>query len=246
VEAKLAITNVQDEDPALAPQHITLHFLLTKSWNITNYSVALRKGPTKNKMKIQVTPWLLLFASRSEGFAGTRTLATLKQTSLYESSAESSKQESIDRAPCFDGECKSDPDGSFPTTSDDQPPRKLGEATMRLGGPATGPTVWSEFGRLSAEHPNIANLGQGFPDWLPPKFALDSLVEAVMDDAQSPHQYTRTAGHPKLVKQLASRYSVHLNRDLDPMGEVAVTVGASQALYLSLQTLVSPGTVQYV
>lgn len=34
---------------------------------------------------------------------------------------------------------------------------------------------------------------------------------------------------------LASRYSLHLDREVDPFDEVAVTVGASQALYLALQ-----------
>jgi kynurenine--oxoglutarate transaminase/cysteine-S-conjugate beta-lyase/glutamine--phenylpyruvate transaminase len=81
----------------------------------------------------------------------------------------------------------------------------------------------------------------GFPDWLPPQFAVDSLVSATIDSTKSPHQYTRTAGHPNLVKQLARRYSKHMKRTIDPMNEVAVTVGASQALYLSLQTLVKPG-----
>lgn len=57
----------------------------------------------------------------------------------------------------------------------------------------------------------------------------------------SPHQYTRTAGHPKLVKELAGRYSKHMGREIDPMGEVAVTIGASQALYMALQTLIQPG-----
>jgi DNA-binding transcriptional MocR family regulator len=113
-----------------------------------------------------------------------------------------------------------------------------GEATQRLG--ATGPTVWTEFSRISQEYDPV-NLGQGFPDWLPPKFAVDSLVEAVLDSAQSPHQYTRSAGHPNLVKQLARRYSIHMKREIDPMSEVTVTVGASQALYLSLQTLIKPG-----
>jgi len=114
-----------------------------------------------------------------------------------------------------------------------------GEAIRRLGG-STGPTVWTEFGRIAQEHDPV-NLGQGFPDWLPPKFAVDSLVEAVLDSAQSPHQYTRPAGHPNLVSQLARRYSTHLRKTIRPMEEVAVTVGASQALYLSLQTLVRPG-----
>lgn len=115
----------------------------------------------------------------------------------------------------------------------------VGEATQRLGS-MTGPTVWTEFGRIAQDN-EVANLGQGFPDWLPPQFAVDSLVEAALDSQQSPHQYTRTAGHPNLVNQLAGRYSIHLNRDVDPLAEVAVTVGASQALYISLQTLISPG-----
>lgn len=114
-----------------------------------------------------------------------------------------------------------------------------GEATLRLG-VNTGPTVWTEFARIATEY-NPVNLGQGFPDWLPPKFAIDSLVEAVLDSAQSPHQYTRPAGHPNLVNQLARRYSIHMKRDINAMDEVAVTVGASQALYLSLQTLIKPG-----
>ena len=115
----------------------------------------------------------------------------------------------------------------------------VGEATQRLGN-MKGPTVWTEFARIAQEN-EVANLGQGFPDWLPPQFAVDSLVEAALDSQQSPHQYTRTAGHPNLVNQLASRYSIHLKREVDPMSEVSVTVGASQALYLSLQTLIQPG-----
>lgn len=77
---------------------------------------------------------------------------------------------------------------------------------------------------------------------MPPQFAIDALVHSAMDVVHnSPHQYTRTAGHPRLVKELAGRYSKHFKRTVDPMGEVAITVGASQALYLALQTLVHEG-----
>jgi kynurenine--oxoglutarate transaminase/cysteine-S-conjugate beta-lyase/glutamine--phenylpyruvate transaminase len=76
---------------------------------------------------------------------------------------------------------------------------------------------------------------------MPPQFAIDALVEAATMSNSSPHQYTRPAGHPALVQQLARRYQAHLNREIDPMTQVAVTVGASQALFLSLQTLVGPG-----
>lgn len=147
---------------------------------------------------------------------------------------------SIDPAPCFDGICSSDPDADAPSGDGLASPSRVGEAISRLG-LSTGPTVWSEFGRLAAERPSLANLGQGFPNWLPPPFATASLAEAAVDAANSPHQYTRTAGHPALVCELAKRYSVHVGRELDPMAEVCVTVGASQALYLALQTLVAPG-----
>jgi kynurenine--oxoglutarate transaminase/cysteine-S-conjugate beta-lyase/glutamine--phenylpyruvate transaminase len=115
-----------------------------------------------------------------------------------------------------------------------------GEATERLGGVSSKPTVWSEFSRIATEKgPGVCNLGQGFPNWSPPQFAIDSLVEA--SQSATYHQYTRPAGHPDLVKQLARRYTLHFRRTIDPFTEVAVTVGASQALYLSLQTLIQPG-----
>jgi len=128
--------------------------------------------------------------------------------------------------------------GGAGADSDDYP---AGEAILRIGS-GSAPTVWTEFARIARESADgVVNLGQGFPDWLPPTFAVESLVEAVLDSAKSPHQYTRTAGHPSLVNQLAERYSKHLRRRVDPNREIAVTVGASQALYLSLQTLVRPG-----
>jgi kynurenine---oxoglutarate transaminase / cysteine-S-conjugate beta-lyase / glutamine---phenylpyruvate transaminase len=101
------------------------------------------------------------------------------------------------------------------------------------------PTVWTEFHRLSQLHTVTANLGQGYPDWSPPTFALESLQQAATNVQN--HQYTRSAGHPSLVQQLAKRYSTHMGRSINPMTEVAITVGASQALYLALQTILQPG-----
>lgn len=101
---------------------------------------------------------------------------------------------------------------------------------------AGGPTVWQVFNEVAKET-GAVNLGQGFPDWKPPRFLLDALQEAVETEF---HQYTRPAGHPPLVELMARRYSKHLNREIDPMNEIAITVGASQALYLALTTLLKP------
>ena len=103
--------------------------------------------------------------------------------------------------------------------------------------PKPAATVWQVFGELAAKT-NSINLGQGFPDWSPPDFVLDSL-RGVVDTPY--HQYTRPAGHPPLVELIGARYSKHFDRIIDPFNEVAITVGASQALYLSLMTLTKPG-----
>ncbi|CAM9247305.1 unnamed protein product, partial [Hapterophycus canaliculatus] len=103
---------------------------------------------------------------------------------------------------------------------------------------SAGPTVWSEFSALAAETGAPVNLGQGFPDWNPPEFVVAAAQKAL---SQGFHQYTRTAGHPRLVQLLAKRYSKHFGRDVDPFSQVAITIGASQALYVSFQAILSPG-----
>ena len=99
------------------------------------------------------------------------------------------------------------------------------------------PTVWTVFNQVAQETGAI-NLGQGFPDWRPPQFVLEALTDAVTSEY---HQYTRPAGHPPLVELLAMRYGKHLDRVIDPFNEIAITVGASQALFLALSTLLRPG-----
>lgn len=64
------------------------------------------------------------------------------------------------------------------------------------------------------------------------------MKRAVDDDF---NQYTRSQGHVPLVQALATRYATKLGRDVDAMEEVAVTVGASQALFSSLMSRVNPG-----
>lgn len=103
--------------------------------------------------------------------------------------------------------------------------------------PTSTETVWTVFGDIAKET-GASNLGQGFPDWNPPAFVLQGLQDVVHSPT---HQYTRPAGHPPLVTKLAAQYSSYLDRKIDPMTEVAVTVGASQALFLALQVYSKPG-----
>ena len=123
-----------------------------------------------------------------------------------------------------------------PPTTTEYPPMAPFEPAKRLAGSGK-PTVWGEFGQLAAST-GAVNLGQGFPDWQPPEFVVEEAQTALRTGY---HQYTRPAGHPQLVEVLAQRYSKHLERPIDATTEVAITVGASQALYLTLQALIDPG-----
>jgi len=75
-----------------------------------------------------------------------------------------------------------------------QPQVAISKAS-RLNGFDT-PTVWGEFTPLANEH-DACNLGQGFPDWPCPPFAKEAMKRAVDEDF---NQYTRSGGHPALVK----------------------------------------------
>ena len=121
-------------------------------------------------------------------------------------------------------------------------------ALRRLPGGGTAPTVWSEFGDLArrvdasgAFDGGVANLGQGFPDWAPPQFVKTAARRAASDESPAGHQYARSAGHIPLVHVLARRYSNHIGRDVDALSEVAVTVGATQALLVSLLATLAAG-----
>eukprot|EP00746_Dinoflagellata_sp_MGD_P007469 gnl/MRDRNA2_/MRDRNA2_114794_c0_seq1.p1 gnl/MRDRNA2_/MRDRNA2_114794_c0~~gnl/MRDRNA2_/MRDRNA2_114794_c0_seq1.p1 ORF type:complete len:763 (-),score=150.02 gnl/MRDRNA2_/MRDRNA2_114794_c0_seq1:157-2445(-) len=103
--------------------------------------------------------------------------------------------------------------------------------------------VWGEFATLGRSIPGIVNLGQGFPDYNPPDFVIDAARNAV--DKRELHQYARTPGHLELVELLAQRYSGHFGRAVDPVSEVAITLGASEGLFLSMRTILSQAKQEY-
>lgn len=60
---------------------------------------------------------------------------------------------------------------------------------------------------------------QGFPNWDPPDFVVAAAHDALSSGF---HQYTRTAGHPRLVQLLAKRYSKHFGKEVDPFAQVCL------------------------
>lgn len=98
---------------------------------------------------------------------------------------------------------------------------------------------WVEFVRLAKEY-DVVNLGQGFPDFSPPDFALQAFQQATSGNVML-NQYTMAFGYPPLTKILASFFGKLLGQELDPLKNVLVTVGAYGALFTAFQALVDEG-----
>lgn len=100
-----------------------------------------------------------------------------------------------------------------------------------------GNTVFAEFTALALQH-NAVNLGQGFPNFPAPDFIKEAAQQAIAADL---NQYARSSGHLRLVKALAQTYAPLFARELDPLREIVVTVGATEGIFATIQALVNLG-----
>lgn len=85
---------------------------------------------------------------------------------------------------------------------------------------------------------NAINLGQGFPDDPGPLDIREKAADAVLNGY---NQYPSMMGIPELRKAVAVHYGHWHGLELDPMSEVMVTSGATEALTGSILGLVEPG-----
>src|SRR3954453_5986927 len=100
-----------------------------------------------------------------------------------------------------------------------------------------GVTVFAEFSALALQH-NAVNLGQGFPNFPAPDFVKAAAQQAIGADL---NQYARSAGHLRLTKALSTVYGPLFRRELNPLTEIVITVGATEGIFATIQALVEPG-----
>jgi methionine aminotransferase len=103
--------------------------------------------------------------------------------------------------------------------------------------PDVGVSIFAVMTRLANEHGAI-NLSQGFPD-----FSCDpELVEAVHRHMQAgDNQYAPMPGVLALREALAAKIHRLYGAEYDPVSELTVTSGATEALFDIISALVRPG-----
>ena len=101
---------------------------------------------------------------------------------------------------------------------------------------AFGETVFATYTRLAAQHEAV-NLGQGFPDFAPPALVMEAYKRA----GNAYQQYAPLPGMPQFTEAIATVKGAALGRSLEPLKNVQVTVGATEALFAVAQALLDPG-----
>jgi aminotransferase len=94
-----------------------------------------------------------------------------------------------------------------------------------------------EMTRVAQQHGAI-NLSQGFPDCDPPA-ALVQAAKDAMDAGR--HQYAITWGAPELRDALAAKLTRFSGQPVDPLRELVVTCGATEAMMVAMMTVCDPG-----
>ena len=103
--------------------------------------------------------------------------------------------------------------------------------------PQVGTTIFTVMSRRATELGAI-NLGQGFPDYdIDPRLA--ELVAQAM--RQGFNQYAPMPGMPRLRAAIAAKLERSYATQVDAESEITVTLGATEAIYSSVQALVGPG-----
>ena len=98
-------------------------------------------------------------------------------------------------------------------------------------------TVFEAMSQAARDN-NAINLGQGFPDHPGPEDIRRAAADAVMDGY---NQYPSMMGIPELRQAIAAHYGRWHNLTLDPMTEVMVTSGGTEALTSAILAVVEPG-----
>lgn len=98
-------------------------------------------------------------------------------------------------------------------------------------------SIFSVMSKMAADH-NALNLSQGFPNF-PSDPALNALVDQAMRDGFN--QYAPMAGDFELRMEISKKIENLHNHFYNPVTEITITAGATQAIFTILAATISKG-----
>lgn len=108
--------------------------------------------------------------------------------------------------------------------------------TIRSKLPDIETTIFTIMSKLAHDHSAI-NLSQGFPDFPAPAELLENVARHMR---QGDNQYAPMPGAPRLLEQIATKTQLCYQRSVDPITEITVCSGATEALFSAIQAFVHP------
>ena len=97
-------------------------------------------------------------------------------------------------------------------------------------------TIFTKMSALASKH-EANNLSQGFPD-----FDIDNKITELYGhySKKGYNQYAPMIGVEKLINSIAKKVKKDYNVSVDPLSEITITAGATQAIYTAITTLINP------
>lgn len=100
-----------------------------------------------------------------------------------------------------------------------------------------GTTIFTEMTNLANQFQAV-NLGQGFPDFPTPTWLKEAAQAAITQDI---NQYAPAMGRMRLRQAIADKVARHYGLMVDPVSQILVTHGATEAIFATILGLVDVG-----
>ena len=100
-----------------------------------------------------------------------------------------------------------------------------------------GSTVFTTI-TARARETGAIDLGQGYPSWEGPDFVKRAAVAAILEAS---NQYPPSMGVPELRQAIADRWKLDTGAEIDPVANVTVTSGCTEALAATFLGTFDPG-----
>ena len=91
-----------------------------------------------------------------------------------------------------------------------------------------------KFFDLASTMKDVISLGVGEPDYAAPDRVIDACIESLKNKETS---YTSNWGLLELREEISGLFKKRYGLEYDPMNEIMITVGVSEAITVVMQTL---------